>query len=262
MKKANKPRVSANKPRILVFDIETSPNLGYIWGKYEQNVIEFTKEWHMMSFSYKWLGDKKTHVIALPDFKRYKTHPEDDSSLVGALWALFDEADIIIAHNGDKFDIKKANAKFLEHGMTPPSPYKTIDTLKIARKYFALNSNKLDDLGMLLGVGRKVKHAGFELWKGCMGGNSSSWKKMKEYNKQDVVLLEKVYLKLRPWHSGHPSVSVYGDHTACPKCGSHSLQKNGVRVTQTTIYQQMICRSCGGYVRGTSKINEEKPLYV
>lgn len=253
----------SQKAKVLVFDIETSPNLGFIWGKFEQDVIDFVKEWYMMSFSYKWLGEKKTHVLALPDFKGYKKDPENDKELVKALWDLFNEADIIIAHNGDKFDIRKANAKFLEHGLGVPSPYKTIDTLKVARRHFALNSNKLDDLGQLLGVGRKVKHSGFALWKGCMGGDSSSWRKMKGYNKQDVILLENVYLKLRPWMSTHPNVNIYsGKVAACPKCGEHALRRNGVRRTQTTVYQQMICNKCGGYARATFKEEVEKPLFV
>lgn len=250
-------------PRVLLLDIETTPSLGWVWGKWEQNVIEFEKEWYIMCFAYKWLGDKKTHVVALPDFKRYKSHPEDDSCVVEALYKLFNEADIIIAHNGDRFDIKKVQAKFIEHGLTPPSPFKSIDTLKVAKKYFAFNSNKLDDLGNLFKVGRKVTHSGFSLWKGCMSGDVASWRKMKAYNKQDVVLLEKVYRKMIPWIGQHPNMAMLSENSkACPKCGANALRKNGVRVTQTTRYQQMICNNCGGYSRATSKDPVDKPEYT
>ena len=135
------------KARILLYDIETSPNLAWVWGKYEQNVIEYDREWHMLCFAYKWLGDRTTHVLSLPDFKTYKRDPEDDKELVAALYALFDEADVVIAHNGDSFDQKKAHARFVYHNMTPPAPYKQIDTKKVAKRYFNFDSNKLDDLG-------------------------------------------------------------------------------------------------------------------
>lgn len=250
------------QPRVLIFDVETSPNLAFVWGKYEQDVIDFEKEWYMMSFAYKWLDEKKTRVLALPDFDGYKNDKSNDKDLVWELWRLFSEADIIIAHNGDKFDIRKSNAKFLEHSYGPPSPYKTIDTLKIARRHFALNSNKLDDLGKILEVGEKMKHPGFALWKGCMDGNRADWKLMKDYNKQDVILLENIYLKLRPWHPSHPNMGNYGDTEACPKCGDGPLHKNGVRRTQTTQYQQYLCSNCGGYVRGTEKIDVLKPVFV
>lgn len=251
------------KPKVLVMDIETTPNVSYTWGVYDQDVIEVVEPWYIICFAYKWADERTTRVVALPDFKRYKTHPEDDSCVVEALWRLFNEADVIIAHNGDKFDIKKANARFLAHGLGVPSPYKSVDTLKIARSKFALNSNKLDDLGELLGVGRKVKHSGFSLWKGCMGGDSSSWRKMRQYNKQDVVLLEKVYKKLLPWATSHPSLTVIsGNAQACPRCNQYKLQRNGVRRTQTTVYQQMICGNCGTYVRSTVKEKVEKPAYV
>lgn len=250
-----------SKPKILVMDIETSPNLGYVWGKWEQDVIEFVDEWHVLSFAYKWLGETQTRCVALSDFKRYKTHPEDDSCVVGALKALLDEADVVVAHNGDRFDIKKVNARLAYHGMGPTRPYKTVDTLKVAKKYFAFNSNKLDDLGEYLGLGRKVKHEGFGLWLSCMQGDTKAWKRMKAYNIQDVILLEKLYYKLLPWMSQHPNLAMY-DSMACPKCGKNCLTKNGIRTTQTTQYQQMICTNCGGYARATVAMKIDKPLFT
>ena len=132
-----------NKAKILLFDIETAPNLGYVWGKWEQDVIEFDRQWYMLCFCAKWLGDKKVMTHALPDFSLYKKDPENDKELVKKLWELFNEADIIIAHNGDEFDIKKSNARFIYHGFTPNPHYKTIDTKKIAKKYFSFNENNL-----------------------------------------------------------------------------------------------------------------------
>ncbi len=141
-------KIKINKrPRVLIFDIESAPNLGYIWGKYEQDVLSYVKEWYMLSFAFKWLGEEKTHVFGLPQYPLYKKDKMNDKQLVESLWKLFDEADIIIAHNGNSFDIKKSNARFIFHGMKPPSPYKSIDTKLVAKRSFNFNSNKLDDLG-------------------------------------------------------------------------------------------------------------------
>lgn len=231
--------------KVLLFDIETMSNLGFIWGKYEQNVIQYKKEWYMLSFAYKWLGDAKTHVLSLPDFGTYEYDLEDDFELVRALWELFDEADIIIAHNGASFDIKKSNAKFIEHGLPPPSPYKVIDTKLVAKRYFNFNSNKLDDLGNILGLGRKIDTGGFDLWLGCASGDMKAWKKMCDYNKQDVILLEQVYLKMRGWMVNHPS---FHENGTCDHCGKSNLQKRGYGIRGNgTKVQRYQCQDCAAW---------------
>ncbi len=249
-----------NKPKILIFDIETAPNLGYIWGMYEQNVIEFKNEWYMLSFTAKWLGES-AKTYALPDYHNYKPGSENDKELVKQLWKLFDEADIVIAHNGDEFDIKKANARFSYHQLPPPSPYKTVDTKKVAKKYFSFNSNSLNNLGKHLGLGEKIDTGGFKTWKGCMDGDKKSWATMKKYNKQDVILLEKVYLRLLPWMNGHPVLgALQNNGEICPKCGSKHLQKRGIAVTKTGRYVRYQCQGCGGWGRSTTSLKGEKPI--
>ena len=251
-----------SKAKILYYDLETAPILAAVWGLWEQNAVWVESEWYILCFAYRWEGEKKTHVISLPDYKRYKKSPEDDYDVVKKLWALFNEADVLIAHNGDKFDQRKSNARFIYHGLTPPSFYKSVDTLKVARKNFAFDSNRLDSLGEHLKVGRKIK-TDKDLWQGCLRGDLKAWKKMKLYNKQDVELLRDVYLKLRPWIANHPSLSVIADDpTACPKCGGHQLVRNGMKYTKTGKTQQWLCKECGGYAfsRGGEKI--EKPLLV
>lgn len=237
------------KTRILLFDIETMANLAYVWGKYEQDVVDYEREWYMLSFAHKWLDEKSTHVTALPDFKGYAKDKTNDKLLVKALWDLFDEADIIIAHNGASFDVKKANAKFIEHGLPPPSPYKVIDTKLVAKRYFNFNSNKLDDLAKILGLGRKIDTGGFELWLGCASGDKKSWKKMCDYNKHDVNLLEAVYLKMRAWMVNHPKLCLLdGDRGLCPTCNSSQLQKRGFGVRGNSArVQRLQCQSCGAW---------------
>lgn len=245
--------------RVLLFDIETTPNIGYIWGKYEQDVIEYVKEWHILSFAYKWLGEKTVHSVSLPDFPDYKKNKGDDELLVRELWYLFDEADVIVAHNGDQFDIKKAHARFSAHKLGPTSPFKSVDTKKVAKRYFKYNSNKLDDLGNYLGLGRKIQTGGFELWKGCMAGDMKSWATMVKYNKQDVVLLEKVYLELRPWMTNHPSIALIEEiKDGCPNCGGNHLTRRGFSITRATKKQRLQCQGCGAWKVGKTLITQNQ----
>lgn len=238
--------------RVLLFDIETMANLAWVWEKYEQNVIAYQKEWYMLCFAWKWLGEKKTMVIGLDDFKGYKPGAGNEKKLIGVLWKLFDEADIIIAHNGNSFDIKKTNAKFIEHGFAPPSHYKTIDTKLVAKRYFKFNSNKLDDLANILGIGRKIDVGRFEdIWIGCALGNKSAWSRMKTYNIKDVVLLEEVYLRLRSWMNPHPHVGLLTDqHEACPNCGAMELKKRGFAIRGSNQrVQRLQCSGCGSWTQ-------------
>lgn len=230
-----------------MFDIETAPNIGYTWGKYETNVIEFIQERYMLCFAAKWLGEKKIHVHALPDFKDYKKNPTSDKELVQKLWEMINEADVVVAHNGDHFDIKVMNARFLANGLTPPSPYKTVDTYKVAKRKFSFNSNRLNDIGVALGVGSKVPTGGFSLWTGCMSGQASSWRLMKKYNKMDVVLLEKVYLALRPWMPSHPNVGVLKGRHACTHCGSTNTQNRGYAYAKVYVSQRFQCKNCSAW---------------
>jgi len=234
------------KPKILLIDIETSPNLAYVWGMYEQNVIGLKESWQILCFSAKWLDQRE--VVAFS--KEYSTN---DKKVTKKIWSLLNEADIVIAHNGDKFDLRKINARFSFWGINPPSPYKTIDTLKIARKYFAFNGNNLNALAVHLGLGKKIKTGGFDLWLGCMMGDEVAWRKMVRYNKMDVRLLERVYLHFRPWITNHPNISLYLQDEVCPKCGSKHLQSRGFAVTILAKYRRFQCQDCGGWGRMISR---------
>lgn len=234
--------------KILLLDIETLPNIGYYWDKpWETSIIQTIKQWQVLSFSAKWLGgSQETHI-------NHRT----DRLLMVKLWKLLDEAEVIVAHNGDKFDLRKINARFLYWNLGPPSPYKTVDTLKIARQKFALLSNKQDDIGEYLGTGRKIK-VDKDLWLGCIKGDKESLKLMAEYNAQDVVLLEKNYLRLLPWISNHPN--AWKDRIACPKCGSEKIQSRGYEETKTSKYRRLFCSDCRGWSRMYTNLQKVKPL--
>jgi hypothetical protein len=166
------------------------------------------------------------------------------------IYEMLEEADAVIHYNGTKFDIPTLNKEFLLHDMTPPAPYKQIDLLRTARSQFRFPSNKLDYIAQSLGLGKKVKHIGHELWIKCMNDDDEAWKMMEEYNKQDVVLLEKVYDKLKAWVKGHPNHGVYEGGVCCTNCGSTKYQRRGWAYTQANKYQRFSCNDCGTWFRG------------
>ena len=237
--------------KVLFYDIETAPNLGYIWGQYEQNVLSHVREWYILCVSFRWEGSKKTECVSLPDFPvAYKKDPENDKLVVQKMWDLFEEADVIVAHNGDHFDYRKASARFIYHDMGPPAKPQSVDTLKWARKHFMFNSNKRGDLGQHLGLGNKEATGGFKLWAGCMRGDAKSWRTMIKYAKQDVTLLQKVYNKLRPWSTNHPNMNtVDGKKDACPTCGSNQLISRGSYRTKVSTFKRLSCKACGAFCR-------------
>lgn len=257
------------KPKILILDIETAPILAHVWRTFKENVglNQINHDWYILSFAAKWLG--ATRVIYHDQSKAKDI--EDDSRLMGLLWKLLDEADIIVAHNGRRFDLKKINARFILRGFRPPSPYEIVDTLDEAKKTFAFTSNRLAYLTDALCTQKKLEHAkfpGFELWKQCLNGNREAWKEMKLYNQQDVISLEELYLTMLPWMIGHPNVVALAGSTerGCPKCGSHDIQQRGYRITrQGGKYARYQCNGCGGWSRGRfqqSTKAERGPLLI
>lgn len=238
--------------KILLFDIESSPNVAYIWGKYEQDALgDFIKERQIISFAWKWLGEKEVRVLSLPMFKSYKRFPDNNRELVLKLHEIISRADIVIGHNVDGFDDKIANAEFLYHGLPPTPPHKTVDTLKVAKSKFRFNSNKLGDLGAHLGLGKKIDTGGFSLWAGCLRGDPRSWELMMKYNKQDVVLLEKVYLRMRPWMSNHPDLNAIDLHIGCPICKGVNLQRRGWAIVGGGRKRRFQCTDCGKWSTGS-----------
>jgi predicted RNA-binding Zn-ribbon protein involved in translation (DUF1610 family) len=212
----------------------------------------FEKEWHILCWTAKWLDNKTPITSALPDFKEcYKKDPESDKQILIKLWKLLDEADIVVTHNGVNFDIKKINSRFICNGMLPTSPFKQVDTCLTARKKFGFTSNKLGDLGKILGLGAKKDTGGFKLWKQCMAGDLKAWKKMVSYCKGDVYLLEKVYKKMLPFIDTHPNLGIYmnSDKPRCTNCGHTKLTKRGLSRNTSFTYQRLVCNKCGSWCK-------------
>jgi uncharacterized protein YprB with RNaseH-like and TPR domain len=181
--------------------------------------------------------------------------------MVHRAWELLDEADVVVHYNGKGFDIPHLNREFITVGLTPPSPFKQVDLLMTARKQFRFPSNKLDYVTGALGLGKKVKHIGHDLWTRCMAKDKEAWDMMEEYNRQDVVLLEALYHKLMPWIKGHPQRGLYSlDTEPVCRCGSVKLYKQGFAYTSVSKFQQYSCRDCGSWFRGRKNLADTKHI--
>lgn len=255
------------KPRILIYDIETSPLVSYTWGIWEQNVIKVIQDWQILCFAYQWYGESKIHFIAQWQYKSYKpgVYKLDDKNVVIELWKLFNEADVIIAHNGNSFDQKKSQARMIAHKLPPPAPYKQLDTKIIAKRVGAFTSNKLDDLGALIGGGHKEETGGFKLWEQCMEGDRKAQRKMEKYNRMDVKRLEELYTGLRPWVTNHPAMNIDPvERDKCPKCGVvGKMQSRGFLHRKINKVRRYQCMSCGGWSQARKpEPVKEYPDYV
>lgn len=243
------------KTRILFYDIETFPNKVYTWpGLFEVNVIKVIKDGEMASFAYKWAGEKKVYCET-------REGQKSDKALIKKLHKVLAEADLSIAHNGNAFDNRVSNTRILKHKILPPPPRKYIDTKVEAKKHFRFNGNSLSELARFLGLGDKIKTGGFELWEDAMADVSSAWKKMARYNKHDVVLLESVYERMKPWIK-MPAGLVPGGR-ACAACGGLRLKSHGLRYAEKTAYRRLQCLSCGHWNQetvGESIVREIKSL--
>ena len=254
----------SNATKLLYMDIETEPLLSWTWGTWQQDVIRVEKEWGILCFAYSWDGGP-VKVVARPDFPdHYAKDPDSDLKVCEVLWGLLDEAQIACGHNIDQFDLPKSRARFAANGLAPHSPVQTIDTLKIAKRMFKFTSNRLGEIGPLLGLGEKKDTGGFQLWIDVMRGDEKAWRKMKSYCAQDVRLLIAVLEALRPWmETGLPSMSILtGDLDACPKCGEKPLTKQGFKYTKVSKFQQWRCVTNGCWSRSRLAERDEKPQLV
>jgi len=256
--------VKMTKAKILFLDIETAPNKVYTWALFDQNIgiNQIIEPSYVLCWAAKWANERTMMSDAIINYSRnFKKHPRDDSKIALSMWKLLDEADIVVTHNGNRFDLKWLNTIFLKHGMPPPSTYASIDTYQQLRTNFRFQSNKLQFSAGDLGLGQKVKHEGFDLWIKCMRGEIKPWKRMVKYCCGDVRLLEDLYTELRPFIKNHPNLALYEDTVdglVCPNCTGRRFKKKGFAYTSSQKYQRNVCLDCGKNIRDRKCVKKGK----
>lgn len=250
-------------PRVLIVDLETAPIKAFTWGTFDQNIAnnQIIEDTFILSFAAKWLGEKK---IYYKDQSKNKIVNKDCPKLLQAIWELLDSADIVLGQNSKRFDVKKLNTAFVLAGMQPPSSFKQIDTLSIAKRHFAFTSNKLEyTTDRLCTKYKKLTHKkfpGFSLWTECLKGNKAAWAEMKKYNIHDILSTEEYWEKIQAWDNTSPNFSIYNGHYhhTCT-CGSTELQKRGFFFSPSGKFQRYRCKSCGKESRdGKNMLDKEK----
>lgn len=243
-----------NKPRICFYDIETSLAKSYHFQQWKVNLSQKQKiqESHLLSHAWAWGDGEVTGSI----LTREEMLAHDPERLVLECWSLLDNCDILVAHNGKRFDVKKVNGYFLQYGMPPPSPYRVIDTLLIAKQKFALPFNSLAYLAEFLDVEQKVDTGGVDLWIQCDQGSQEALNKMNEYCMGDIVTLRGVYNRLIGWSNDGVNMALYNDHGAsCPHCSSDDVSVIQGKYSHTVArkYQAYRCNGCGAVLRSNRK---------
>lgn len=237
-----------NEPKILLYDLETSHRITATFGLYNVDIPIscVLKDWVLFAASWKYLGQEEIYSASIATMK--------ESEVIKQVASAVQSADIIIAHNGDKFDIKKLRTKAFEYNFPPFIAPTSVDTLKEARKLFSFTSNRLDYLAKLLGLSGKTKTSE-DLWTRALQGDVSAVAEMERYCRNDVKILEDVYLALRGWMPGHPSVarltkSRKESSASCPKCGSDDTRMHSRRLAIKTLYAYRFCFGCRSYFKG------------
>lgn len=250
---------SAPPARILIIDIETAPFLAYTFRRWRANIGQenVEKEGYILCYAAKWFGDD--NII----FSRVQ-EPENDYEIVKEMKALIDQADIVIAHNAVGFDLPTIATRMLFHGMTPFAPHKVVDTLKIAKQQFRFPSNSLESIAAYLGLAeQKMKHSGFGLWKRVMQMDEEAWNEMEEYNIQDILVLEKVYEKLRSWDKFAPNMALYKESIVarCVVCASDKLEKlDKLSHTALSSFHTLRCKCCGKVMRTRQNVRSKEEM--
>jgi DNA polymerase elongation subunit (family B) len=255
-------------PKILVFDIETTPSLGWFFGNiWKTRILQIKQPWYMLSAAYKWLGTDEIGFFGIWEDANFTPNSTDDRYVVRRLHRLMDQADVVVAHNGDSFDIKMGNTAFQKHGLGAPSPYQSVDTLKEDRRYFRRESHSLKDIAEMLGLSSKLDNSGISLWFKTMEGLKEACMEMMDYNIQDVATLEELYMELREW-MGYPGKKAgpnmghwhSGEEPVCPNCGHDRLwvrQYYRTAFSEFPVYQcHKKSGGCGSYHRSRSRVSQ------
>lgn len=260
---------SIKKPRIISFDLEVSPALGYFYPPtWETGILKTVSRQKLMSFAWQVVGEKKIIAKNLSQMDTYKVDPQNDKLLVKELHKVMEDADILLGQNSDQFDVRMANYFFLLNDLEPIAPKKYIDTKKIAKRYFKFLNNTLDNLGEEMGYGGKTDITYKDLWvPAFLGGSKKHWKLMDIYCKNDVLQTTQIYLRMRPFMHQHPSLSrISGEEASCPRCGGYDFRVKAYRTTNTSRYHQYQCNTCLGFFSDRKAITEtagdNKPAYV
>jgi hypothetical protein len=229
------------KNKILVLDIEWSPATAYVWKMWDENIApdQLIDAGGLLCFCAHWIGTK--------DFVFMSEWKDGKKSMAKELRKLLDEADAVVTYNGNRYDLPKIRGHLLLEGEKPFAPPTSIDLIKTV-KGLGFVMNRLAYIAPLLGIGSKMKHEGFRLWRSVLEGDNKARARMEKYCVQDVRVTAKLYTKILPFINNHPHLG--DDKGECGACGSKHVQLRGFRRSKFFKTQRLQCNECGSWSTG------------
>ena len=237
--------MAKQKPRICLFDIECTnlnANFGYV-----------------LCVAWKWLGEKKIHLVSITDFDLFDSDCTNDRLVVREAAKEIAKADMWVTWYGQRFDVPYLQTKLLQHGMKPLPPIPHVDGWRIARYKMKLHSNRLASVSDFLGIEEKTPLKG-PTWIKAAAGHKHSIKYVERHCKQDVLVLEQAYEALRPLCTTHPNMSLATDRQSCPVCSTGKLIKRGFTIARTRKYQRWQCTDCGAWSKSSQAEPEKRTI--
>lgn len=233
------------EPRVLVWDIE-STSLNAVFGT-------------ILCIGYKWLGKPKVHVPSILDGNN--GNMLSDKHLVEEFATVFNTCDYHTTWYGERFDHPMVCSKLIKFGLPPLAPKPHLDLWKTARKRFKLHSNRLQAWEQFLGLENAKTPISFDAWLQAAHGDRKALATVKHHCKKDVLVLEEVFERMKPWLDCEPARGLMtGDHHGCPSCGSHDIERRGFKVAMTRMFQQFVCKGCGRWFRSASAEKVGSPI--
>ena len=232
------------EPRILLWDIE-STGLNATFGT-------------ILCIGWKFYGEKTVYVPSIIDGSNGDML--DDRALVKQFIEAYESCDYHVTWYGDRFDFPMVCSKAFKHDLPPIRPKHSLDLWKAVRYRFKAHSNRLAVWQQICKAKDSKTAIDFDAWLRAAHGDKNALAEVRHHCKKDVLVLEQVFRKLRPWLDNEPSRGLFtGDHDACPSCGSKHVTRQGFKVARTRKYQQLKCQSCGHWFR-EARSAEASPL--
>ena len=198
--------------------------------------------------AWRWYGEEEVHFAAEWEVGGHE-------GFLRRLWEVADECDIAIGHNAGGFDFPILAGDWAMLGLPAPSPFKIIDTLKVARSAFSMPSNTLDSLAKRLGVESKSDKYDVRVAQAAVNGDKEAQGRIEDYNRGDIIASEALFDRLRPYAKGLPHLGMWTDsENACPNCGHDMAPTGKIAHANVQAYAAMQCPSCGAHGRNTVRL--------
>ena len=231
------------KRRRLFFDIETTPIPVWVWRLHDKSNAHISHKniipgfpYGIISICWKWAGTRRVNGWAWDE-------RQSDKEMLQEFIPILDEADEIVFHNGNRFDIPWVRGRAIFHRLPMRPNYVTNDTLTKSRAKFWFPSHRLDYEGNHLLNDEKLP-TNMKLWTAIVEDQcSASLAKMVRYCKQDVRLLEGVFDVMAPYIE--PVFSVAKRICDCPECGSaRTVVRKEYRTAAGHDRVHFVCQDC------------------